>query len=114
MVDICGTAVLTLDLQVHECEEVDLHARLSLVRTNSAAEQAAETRLRTRHREHDTDRRVIDASGKLLEPFRPHLRELLLDPNGVSRLISTFGALRARLAPVNGFNSESPAREPTV
>jgi hypothetical protein len=45
LVDICGTAVLTLDLQVHECEEVDLHARLSLVRTNSAAEQVSDPQL---------------------------------------------------------------------
>lgn len=93
-VDLRGPSTLVVDVRVDACRDVDLHARLSLVRTDHSIEQVAEGRLRASHREFDPQRSTLDASGYVVAPWRRHRESHLIDPGAVTRL-------EVGLAPIN-------------
>lgn len=95
--EIRGTCGLALDLRTSHCEDLDIHARLSLVRSDGSVEQVAESRLRASHRQHDVLRSRTNEHGELIEPFRPHERLTPIQAGAATRLGMAFSPIWLRI-----------------
>jgi predicted acyl esterase len=67
-----GPVALSARLLVTDVADFDLHARLSLVRTDGSIHQVTEGRLRASHRAIDRDRSAVGPAGDILIPWHPH------------------------------------------
>ncbi|MCZ7645205.1 MAG: CocE/NonD family hydrolase [Planctomycetota bacterium] len=84
-VDLGGSVGLEAELTVFGCEDVELHARLSVVRADGTVQQLTEGRLRAAHRAVDLERSERGAGGQCIVPWHPHDRyEALADGQRVT------------------------------
>lgn len=67
-----GHAGLMLALRAENCTDLEVHARLSAVRTDGSVLALSEGRLRASHRRVDVDRSVIAPDGTVIVPWHPH------------------------------------------
>ncbi|PPK63635.1 CocE/NonD family hydrolase [Actinokineospora auranticolor] len=69
---LLGQIGLTAAVTIDDCDDVDLHARVSVVAVDGAVRQITEGRLRASHRELDPDRSVRTPDGDVAVPWHPH------------------------------------------
>lgn len=67
-----GPVALSAVLSSNEASDLDLHARLSVVRRDGAIHQVTEGRLRASHRALDRDRNELTSQGEISVPWHPH------------------------------------------
>ena len=79
--DLGGPVGLEAVLSVQACDDVDVHARLSVVKTNGDCQQLTEGRLRAGHRAIDLNRSQLTKDGIPIVPWHPHDKEELM-PQG--------------------------------
>jgi predicted acyl esterase len=76
-----GSPILKLSVRARGCTDADLHARLSIVRSNGDIQQLTEGRLRLSHRRIDPDRSTALPSGEWETVTLAHTRPEPLVPN---------------------------------
>jgi len=69
-----GPVALKAVLTSEEATDLDLHARISIVRADGAIHQVSEGRLRASHRALDIGRSELTADGEIAVPWHPHDR----------------------------------------
>jgi predicted acyl esterase len=70
--DVLGPVLLVIDLMSDEVDDVDVHARLSLIRAGGVVEQLTEGRVRASHRVWDPHRSIVREDGQVIVPWRTH------------------------------------------
>ncbi|QXJ22257.1 CocE/NonD family hydrolase [Actinomadura graeca] len=81
------------------CADVDVHARVSVVRPDGRVHPVTEGRLRASHREVDVKRSLLDQDGDVIVPWHTHTGGLPIEPGVPFTLHVEVYPVHIRLAP---------------
>lgn len=93
-----GPVCLIADLEVPDCEDFDLHARVSVVAADGSCRQLTEGRLRASHRAVDESRSGRDRNGNVVVPWHAHRDRELVSPGARVELVVEINPMAHRFA----------------
>jgi uncharacterized protein len=97
--DIDGHIGFEMHLDPGECTDVEIHVRLSCVKSDGKVQQLTEGRLLASHRANDPKKSYLNAEGAVIVPWHPHDRAEPLEPGKPATINIEINPICHRMQP---------------